>query len=135
MSHADLVEINFDGIIGPSHNYAGLSPGNLAATRNRGLTAHPRAAALQGIAKMRTNLRLGLRQGVLLPHARPDHRWLARLATDFATAPEHLRAQALSASAMWAANAATVSPAPDTADGRCHLTVANLATMPHRSHE
>src|SRR5436305_2780277 len=36
---------------------------------------------------------------------------------------------------MWAANAATVSPAPDTADGRCHLTVANLATMPHRSHE
>src|SRR3546814_20033998 len=36
---------------------------------------------------------------------------------------------------MWAANAATVSPAPDTADGRCHLTVANLRTMPHRSHE
>jgi len=135
MSRADLVEINFDGIIGPSHNYAGLSHGNLAATRNRGSTAHPRAAALQGVAKMRTNLRLGLRQGVLLPHARPDHRWLASLATDFATAPEHLRAQALSASAMWAANAATVSPAPDTADGRCHLTVANLATMPHRSHE
>jgi succinylarginine dihydrolase len=60
MSRGDgrLVEINFDGIIGPSHNYAGLSPGNLAATRNRGLTAHPRAAALQGIAKMRANLRL-----------------------------------------------------------------------------
>jgi hypothetical protein len=36
---------------------------------------------------------------------------------------------------MWAANAATVSPAPDTADGKCHLTVANLRTMPHRSHE
>jgi succinylarginine dihydrolase len=36
---------------------------------------------------------------------------------------------------MWAANAATVSPAPDTADGRCHLTVANLRTMAHRSHE
>jgi succinylarginine dihydrolase len=41
----------------------------------------------------------------------------------------------MSASAMWAANAATVSPAPDTADGKCHLTVANLKTMPHRSHE
>jgi succinylarginine dihydrolase len=130
-----LTEINFDGIIGPSHNYAGLSPGNLAATRNRGLTSHPRAAALQGIAKMRANLRLGLHQGVLLPHARPDHRWLERLATDYAEAPAHLQAQALSASAMWAANAATVSPAPDTADGRCHLTVANLVTMPHRSHE
>jgi succinylarginine dihydrolase len=137
MSRGDgqLVEINFDGIIGPSHNYAGLSPGNLAATRNRGLTAHPRAAALQGIAKMRTNLRLGLTQGILLPHARPDHRWLAGLATDFAAAPGHLQAQALSASAMWAANAATVSPGPDTADGRCHLTVANLATLAHRSHE
>jgi succinylarginine dihydrolase len=130
-----LVEINFDGIVGPSHNYAGLSPGNLAATRNAGRVSHPRAAASQGIAKMRANLALGLRQGVLLPHPRPDHDWLRSLATDYAAAPEHLQAQALSASAMWAANAATVSPGPDTRDGRCHLTVANLLTMPHRSHE
>ena len=130
-----LVEINFDGIVGPSHNYAGLSPGNLAATRNAGQVARPREAALQGLAKMRANLALGLTQGILLPHPRPDHRWLAALATDYAAAPLHLKAQALSASAMWAANAATVSPAPDTADGRCHLTVANLQTMPHRSHE
>ncbi|WP_109806558.1 N-succinylarginine dihydrolase [Sphingosinithalassobacter portus] len=130
-----LTEINFDGIIGPSHNYAGLSPGNLAATKNRGLVSHPRAAALQGIAKMRANIALGLRQGILLPHARPDHRWLDSLATQFAEAPPHLQAQALSASAMWAANAATVSPAPDASDGRCHLTIANLLTMPHRSHE
>lgn len=130
-----LTEINFDGIVGPSHNYAGLSPGNLAATRNAGATAHPRAAALQGIAKMRANLALGLPQGILLPHPRPDHLWLSALATDYAAAPAHLRAQALSASAMWAANAATVSPAVDAADGVCHLTVANLLTMPHRSHE
>jgi len=129
------VEINFDGIIGPSHNYAGLSHGNLAATRNQGAVSQPRAAALQGIAKMRANLALGLTQGILLPHARPDHRWLASLATTFAEAAPHLQAQALSASAMWAANAATVSPASDTADGRCHLSVANLVTMPHRSHE
>ncbi|KTT76798.1 N-succinylarginine dihydrolase [Sphingomonas endophytica] len=128
-------EINFDGIVGPSHNYAGLSPGNLAATANAGQVARPRAAALQGIAKMRANLALGLVQGVLLPHPRPDHDWLGRLAIDYDAAPGHLKAQALSASAMWAANAATVSPAPDTADGRCHLTVANLVTMPHRSHE
>ena len=132
---ARLVEINFDGIVGPSHNYAGLSPGNLAATQNRGKTAHPRQAALEGIAKMRANLAVGLVQGVLPPQRRPDERWLASLGTDYAAAPPHLRAQALSASAMWAANAATVSPAPDTADGRCHLTVANLVTMPHRSHE
>ncbi|MGN7159684.1 N-succinylarginine dihydrolase [Sphingomonas sp. SAFR-052] len=128
-------EINFDGIIGPSHNYAGLSHGNLAATRNAGEVSRPRMAALQGIAKMRANLALGLTQGILLPHPRPDARWLTRLATDYASAAPHLQAQALSASAMWAANAATVSPAPDTADGRCHLTVANLVTMPHRSHE
>ncbi|MBX9815807.1 MAG: succinylarginine dihydrolase [Proteobacteria bacterium SG_bin5] len=130
-----LREINFDGIIGPSHNYAGLAPGNLAATSNAGSTSHPRAAALQGIAKMRANLALGLAQGIFLPHARPDHRWLAALYCDYARAPRHLQAQALSASAMWAANAATVSPAPDCADGRCHLTIANLMTMPHRSHE
>ncbi len=129
-----LVEINFDGIIGPSHNYAGLSLGNLAATANQGKVAFPRAAALQGVAKMRHNLRLGLAQGVLLPHPRPDRGWLASLGTNAEDAGELLPA-ALSASAMWAANAATVSPAPDTADGRCHLTVANLRTMAHRSHE
>jgi succinylarginine dihydrolase len=130
-----LVEINFDGIVGPSHNYAGLSLGNLAATANAGSTAFPRAAALQGVEKMRHNLRLGLAQGLLLPHRRPNHGWLAALGADAAHAPEALRAAAFSASAMWAANAATVSPAPDTKDGRCHLTVANLRTMPHRSHE
>jgi succinylarginine dihydrolase len=130
-----LREINFDGIIGPSHNYAGLSPGNLAATGNAGKVSHPRAAALQGVAKMRANLDLGLAQGILLPLDRPDDRWLATLATDIATAEPHLAAQAMSASAMWAANAATVSPAPDTTDGKCHLTPANLVTMPHRSHE
>jgi succinylarginine dihydrolase len=130
-----LREINFDGIIGPSHNYAGLSLGNLASTRNAGQVSQPRAAALQGIDKMRANLALGLAQGVLLPHPRPNLRWLAELGSSFEDAEPSLAANAMSASAMWAANAATVSPAPDTNDGRCHLTVANLRTMPHRSHE
>ncbi|MCB2080002.1 MAG: N-succinylarginine dihydrolase [Novosphingobium sp.] len=130
-----LREINFDGIVGPSHNYAGLSLGNLASARNFGSVARPRDAALQGIAKLRANIDLGLPQGVLLPHDRPDERWLVRLGTGMEAAQPSLRANAMSASAMWAANAATVSPAPDTADGRCHLTVANLVTMAHRSHE
>lgn len=130
-----LTEINFDGIVGPSHNFAGLSEGNLAATAHAGQPSHPRAAALQGLAKMRANLALGLAQGILLPHRRPNRRWLAALGTDPAAAPRLLQAQAMSASPMWAANAATVSPAPDTGDGRCHLSVANLMTMPHRSHE
>jgi len=130
-----LVEINFDGIIGPSHNYSGLSPGNIASASNKGLASHPRSAALQGLAKMRHNLGLGLAQGLLLPHRRPDRAWLAELGTRVEEVPDSLRPAAFSASAMWAANAATVSPAPDTADGRCHLTVANLRTMAHRSHE
>ncbi len=128
-----LTEVNFDGLIGPSHNYAGLSLGNLASAKNAGGVSQPRAAALQGIEKMRANLRLGLTQGLLLPHNRPDTRWLADLAAD--GDGSGLLANAMSASAMWAANAATVSPAPDTRDEKCHLTVANLVTMPHRSHE
>ncbi len=129
-----LVEINFDGVVGPSHNYAGLSLGNLAATKNAGDTSYPRAAALQGLAKMRGNMGAGLAQGFLLPLPRPEVKWLEALAADATTNPA-LVAGAWSASSMWTANAATVSPAPDTADGRCHLTVANLVTMPHRSHE
>ncbi len=130
-----ITEINFDGIVGPSHNYAGLSFGNLASTRNVGNVSKPRAAALQGIEKMRSNLHLGLAQGIFLPHPRPDREWLAALGTSIETAEGRIAANAMSASAMWAANAATVSPAADCADGKCHLTVANLRTMPHRSHE
>ncbi|HEY0625606.1 MAG TPA: N-succinylarginine dihydrolase [Allosphingosinicella sp.] len=130
-----LQEINFDGIIGPSHNYAGLSFGNLASAANALNISHPRDAALQGIEKMRHNIRLGLAQGIFVPLPRPNHEWLADLGTTAQDAPDSLRPAAFSASAMWAANAATVSPAPDTEDGRCHLTVANLRTMPHRSHE
>ncbi|MBB6190086.1 succinylarginine dihydrolase [Sphingobium wenxiniae] len=128
-------EINFDGLIGPSHNYAGLSLGNLASARNAGAVSRPRAAALQGLEKMRGNIRLGLMQGLFLPQWRPDNAWLALLGTNVSHAEPHIRAAAMSASSMWAANAATVSPASDTSDGRTHLTVANLVTMPHRSHE
>lgn len=130
-----ITEINFDGIVGPSHNYAGLSLGNLASAKNTGKIARPREAALQGLAKMRANLERGLRQGLFLPQRRPDEGWLKQLGTTIEEASPALRANALSASSMWAANAGTVSPASDCADGRCHITVANLVTMPHRSHE
>ena len=130
-----VTEINFDGIVGPSHNYAGLSFGNVASMGHAGLVSQPRAAALQGVDKMRTNLALGLAQGIFLPHPRPHRSWLARLGTTIEQAEPALAANAMSASAMWAANAATVSAASDCGDGKCHLTVANLRTMPHRSHE
>ena len=129
-----VTEINFDGIVGPSHNYAGLSLGNIASANNAGDPSFPRAAALQGVAKMRGNLaRLGV-QGFLLPLPRPNHALAQTLALD-GSEPPQLRAAAWSASSMWTANAATVSPAPDTADGRCHLTPANLVTMLHRAQE
>jgi succinylarginine dihydrolase len=132
-----LVEINFDGLVGPSHNYAGLSLGNLASASHGGDPSYPRAAALQGLDKMRHNLSLGLVQGWFAPLPRPNQGFLDSLGlTQPADSAEiRLRAAAWSASSMWTANAATVSPAPDTADGRCHLTAANLVTMPHRSQE
>ena len=80
-----LVEINFDGIIGPTHNFAGLSLGNLAATAHAGQVSYPRAAALQGLEKMRGNLTLGLAQGVFVPLPRPNAAWLEALAADDAT--------------------------------------------------
>ena len=129
-----LTEINFDGIVGPSHNYAGLSLGNIASASHKGDPSYPRAAALQGVAKMRGNLaRLGV-QGFLLPLPRPNALLANVLAMDGTEAPQ-LRAAPWSASSMWTANAATVSPAPDCADGKCHLTVANLVTMLHRAQE
>lgn len=137
-------EINFDGLVGPSHNYAGLSFGNIASASNAGAVASPRAAALQGIAKMRHMLALGLPQGLLLPHDRPDAAWLRQLGfagDDAAVLAAAWRAEpglvrnVMAASAMWTANAGTVSPASDTFDGRCHISVANLSTMLHRSLE
>ena len=139
-----MPELNLDGLVGPSHNYAGLSLGNIAATTNAGGVSAPRKAALQGLAKMRRLVELGIPQGLLLPHRRPNTRFLrgmgfegddARVIADCAREDPQLLAAAFSASAMWTANAATVSPAADTADGRTHFTVANLVTMPHRSQE
>ena len=129
-----VTEINFDGIVGPSHNYAGLSLGNIASASHKGDPSYPRAAALQGVEKMRGNLaRLGV-QGFLLPLPRPSDSLLHSLAVD-ETAERALLAAAWSASSMWTANAATVSPAADTSDGKCHLTPANLVTMLHRGQE
>ncbi|MGQ5702521.1 N-succinylarginine dihydrolase [Sandaracinobacteroides sp. A072] len=139
-----MPELNLDGLVGPTHNYAGLSLGNLAATSNAGQESAPRKAALQGLAKMRLLVSLGVPQGLLLPHRRPNTGLLramgfggidAEVAAAAAREDAPLLAAACSASAMWTANAATVSPAADTADGRTHLTVANLATMAHRAQE
>ena len=127
-------EINFDGIVGPTHNYAGLSLGNIASASHKGDMSYPRAAALQGLEKMQANRARGLAQGFLLPLPRPNGALLDALAVDETADPALTRA-AWSASSMWTANAATVSPGSDTRDGKCHLTPANLVTMLHRGQE
>ncbi len=131
----DLVEINFDGVVGPTHNYAGLSVGNIASARHQGNISYPRQAALQGLAKMRGNLARFGKQGFFVPLPRPNRDLLKLLGETMPAQDAALTAAALSASSMWTANAATVSPAPDTSDGKCHFTPANLVTMLHRAQE
>lgn len=137
-------EINFDGLVGPSHNFAGLSLGNIASANHAGQVSHPRAAALQGLGKMRLMLGLGLTQGLLPPLLRPNVGWLRTMGFDgddaavcakAADDAPHLLNIAASASAMWTANAATVSPSPDSMDAQLHLVTANLSSMPHRAME
>lgn len=138
------VEANADGLIGPTHSYAGLSPGNLASSLNKGEASNPRAAVLQGLDKMKTLADLGLPQFVLPPHERPNIPFLRTLGFTGSDAQVLERAwkdapsfaaAACSASPMWAANAATVTPSADAADGRVHFTPANLITNLHRSLE
>jgi succinylarginine dihydrolase len=137
-------EVNFDGLVGPTHNYSGLSFGNVASIGSKAAPSNPREAALQGLSKMRALLDLGLKQGVLPPQERPDV-WTLRklgftgtdrdiLAQVAKEAPVFLSAVS-SASSMWTANAATVSPSADSTDGRVHFTPANLNSKFHRAIE
>ncbi|MBY4675377.1 N-succinylarginine dihydrolase [Marinobacterium arenosum] len=137
-------EANFDGLVGPTHNYAGLSFGNVASQSHQAELSNPALAAKQGLAKMKALHDMGLVQGVLAPQERPDIHTLRRLgfggsdaevlAAAAKQAPRILAA-CCSASSMWTANAATVSPSADTADGRVHFTPANLTNKFHRSIE
>lgn len=138
------VEANFDGLVGPTHNYSGLSYGNVASELNQQVPSNPKEAAKQGLKKMKALHDLGLTQGVLAPQERPDIHTLRRLGftgSDQAVleqAAKHtprILANCCSASSMWTANAATVSPSADTSDGRVHFTPANLTNKFHRSIE
>jgi succinylarginine dihydrolase len=141
---AILREINFDGIVGPTHNYGALSPGNVASMTHGGQVSNPRAAALQGIGKMKFVASLGVGQAVLPPQPRPSLRVLRELGfagrdedviAQAAREAKHLLRMCSSASAMWTANAATVVPSVDAEDGRLHLVPANLTQMFHRAIE
>jgi len=137
-------EINFDGLVGPSHNYAGLSSGNVASTSNAGDVSNPKAAAHQGLKKAKALHDLGFKQGILAPHERPAFETLRRIG--FNGSDEEIIEKAgkknfeilaacYSSSAMWTANAATIAPSADTRDGKVHVTPANLSNKFHRSIE
>lgn len=137
-------EMNFDGLVGPTHNYSGLSVGNIASRNNASAESNPKQAALEGLAKMKTLADMGLKQGVLAPQERPNIYMLRQLgfSGDEAKVMRDAYQQApsvflscCSASSMWTANAATVSPSADTADNKVHFTPANLTNKFHRATE
>ncbi len=138
-------EVNFDGLVGPTHNYSGLAFGNVASSLHEGATSSPRQAALQGLEKMWALHQMGMSQGVLPPQERPSISLLKRLGFSgindgeilgkAAREAPNLLASSASAASMWVANAATISPGPDTVDGKTHFTPANLSSMLHRSIE
>lgn len=139
-----LREVNFDGLVGPTHHFGGLGVGNVASRANRDRVSRPRDAALEGLEKAWLIAQLGVPQVLLPPLLRPNRELLrslgfsgslaAQLKAAYETEPQLLSA-AMSASAMWSANAATVSPVTDTADGRLHITPANLISSWHRAQE
>ncbi|SFC90612.1 N-succinylarginine dihydrolase [Pseudoalteromonas denitrificans] len=137
-------EVNFDGLVGPTHNYAGLSEGNVASLKSALDISNPKSAAKQGLAKMKALHDLGLTQGVLAPQERPDIHTLRRLGftgTDAQVLSQahkeapNVLAACYSASSMWTANAATISPSADTHNNKVHFTPANLTNKFHRSLE
>ena len=140
----NVYELNMDGLVGPTHNYAGLAAGNVASINNALSISNPQAAALQGLEKMRFMFNLGLKQGILPPHQRPNLHLLDQLGfhgtpeeqirKTFKISPELLNVS-YSASSMWTANAATISASADTKDQKVHFTAANLVANLHRHHE
>lgn len=140
----NVYELNMDGLVGPSHHYAGLSAGNISSTTNALTIANPAAAARQGIEKMRLLHHLGIKQALLPPHPRPNLHLLHQLGFSGTPAEQvrkakradpNLLSACYSASSMWTANAATVSASADTEDERVHFTAANLVSNLHRSQE
>ena len=116
-------EVNFDGLVGPTHNYAGLAHGNIHSVNNKSKPSNPREAALQGLDKMKLMHDLGYKQAIIPPQERP-------LINDY----EDYDNMAINASAssMWVANSSTVVPSVDTHNSKLNLLTANLNFTHHR---
>ena len=139
-----LIEVQIDRLVGPTHHFGGLGVGNVASQKHAGETSNPRAAALQGLDKMRLVASFGVPQLILPPQPRPDYQFLRSLGFGGSDAEVLRRARdeapdllsaASSCSAMWTANAATVTPGIDSNRQRTNLTIANLDASIHRAIE
>ncbi|PWU05418.1 MAG: N-succinylarginine dihydrolase [Verrucomicrobia bacterium] len=140
----DVFEVNFDTLVGPTHNFSGLSLDNLASHENIGKPSNPKEAALQGLRKMKLISDLGIKQAVLPPQQRPSIHALEQLG--FTGSEEfilkksseqspRLLSDCSSSAYMWTANSATCAPSRDTLDGKFHITPANLINEFHRTIE
>ena len=116
-------EVNFDGLVGPTHNYAGLAHGNVHSVNNKNKPSNPCEAALQGLDKMKMMHDLGYKQAIIPPQERP-------LINDY----DDYQNMAINASAssMWVANSSTVAPSTDSENGKLNLLTANLNFTHHR---
>jgi len=130
-----------DGLVGPTHHFGGLSFGNRASMSSRRVESSPKKAALQGLAKMKLVMDMGVKQAFVIPHARPDLKFLhdcgfkgdkKTVLGDAYKASPSLLASAFSSSFMWAANMGVISSSAVTGDGKVHITPANLAATVHR---
>lgn len=135
-------ELNLDGLVGPTHLFSGLSHGNIASETHKGHVSNPKAAALQGLAKMKYLADLGIKQAVMPPQLRPRIDILQT--KGYQGKPEDILCECFekdfqlfcavsSSSSMWTANAATVSSSLETKT--LTISPANLSSKFHRSIE
>ena len=116
-------EVNFDGLVGPTHNYAGLAHGNIHSVNNKNKPSNPCEAALQGLDKMKLMHDLGYKQCIIPPQERP-------LLNDYIDY-QNMAINA-SASSMWVANSSTIAPSADTKNNKLNILTANLNFTHHR---
>ena len=130
-----MLELQVDGLPGPTLSHGGLAHGNLASQANAQSVSRPRSGARACLMKMRVVLDLGMPQAFLPPLIRPDIALLASCGYTQHDAPAHLLRSASSTAYQWTANAGTCAPGSDTSDGVSRIVIANLAALLHRSRE
>ena len=123
-------EANFDSLVGPTHNYAGLSYGNVASTGNGQRAANPRLASPPGPGQNESPADLGNFARACSPlHERLDVASLRQLGCRQrrpGDCPRRARSacragHAARSSPMWDGQRRHRQPSADSADGRVHF--------------